>query len=196
MIFKNKKKSSVVYTAGAAVLKKTAEPVVAVNDEIRQYAADMLQAMRVFDGIGLAAPQYGLSLRMVVFDVPGNNSSGTPGEEYLLPRMPLTVINPEIIARSSEVDEREEGCLSVPGIYAPVVRPSRVIFRAQTLEGEFFELECGGLLGRCIQHELDHLDGMLFTDRLSPEVERRIRGDLKRLESAGQSRNYRRISKK
>lgn len=185
-----------VYTAGAAVLKKTAEPVVAVNDEIRQYAADMLQAMRVFDGIGLAAPQYGLSLRMVVFDVPGNNSSGTPGEEYLLPRMPLTVINPEIIARSSEVDEREEGCLSVPGIYAPVVRPSRVIFRAQTLEGEFFELECGGLLGRCIQHELDHLDGMLFTDRLSPEVERRIRGDLKRLESAGQSRNYRRISKK
>lgn len=196
MIFKNKKKSSVVYTAGAAVLKKTAEPVVAVNDEIRQYAADMLQAMRVFDGIGLAAPQYGLSLRMVVFDVPGNNSSGTPGEEYLLLRMPLTVINPEIIARSSEVDEREEGCLSVPGMYAPVVRPSRVIFRAQTLEGEFFELECGGLLGRCIQHELDHLDGMLFTDRLSPEVERRIRGDLKRLESAGQSRNYRRISKK
>jgi len=186
----------VVYTAGAAVLKKTAEPVVAVNDEIRQYAADMLQAIRVFDGIGLAAPQYGLSLRMVVFDVPGNNRSGTPGEEYLLPRMPLTVINPEIIARSSEVDEREEGCLSVPGIYAPVVRPSRVIFRAQTLEGEFFELECGGLLGRCIQHELDHLDGMLFTDRLSPEVERRIRGDLKRLESAGQSRNYRRISKK
>ena len=196
MLFKNKKQSSVVYTAGAAVLKKIAEPVVAVNDEIRQLSVDMLQALRVFDGIGLAAPQYGKSLRMVVFDVPANGSTGTPGEEYLLPRMPLTVINPEIVAKSSQVDEREEGCLSVPGIYAPVVRPSSVIFRAQTLDGEFFELECGGLLGRCIQHELDHLDGLLFTDRLAPEVERRIRGDLNRLKSIGQSCNYRRISKK
>ena len=149
--------------------------------------------MRFFDGIGLAAPQYGKSLRLVVFDVPKQNSTGTPGEEYLLPKMPLAVINPEIIARSAQVTEREEGCLSVPGIYAPVVRPSSVVFRAQTLDGEFLEFECGGLLGRCIQHELDHLDGFLFTDRLSPDAERAIRGDLNRLKSAGQNRNYRRI---
>ena len=98
--------------------------------------------------------------------------------------------------RSSQVNEREEGCLSVPDIYAPVVRPDTVVFRAQTLDGEFIEYECGGLLGRCIQHELDHLDGILFTDRLAPEAERRIRGDLNRLKSIGQSCNYRRISKK
>ena len=193
MLFKNKKESFVVYTAGAAVLKEIASPVVSVNQEIRDLAEEMIKAMRFFDGIGLAAPQYGKSLRLVVFDVPKQNSTGTPGEEYLLPKMPLAVINPEIIARSAQVTEREEGCLSVPGIYAPVVRPSSVVFRAQTLDGEFFEFECGGLLGRCIQHELDHLDGFLFTDRLSPDVERAIRGDLNRLKSAGQNRNYRRI---
>ncbi|MBE6375194.1 MAG: peptide deformylase [Lentisphaerae bacterium] len=193
MLFKNKKESFVVYTAGAAVLKEIASPVVSVNQEIRDLAEEMIKAMRFFDGIGLAAPQYGKSLRLVVFDVPKQNSTGTPGEEYLLPKMPLAVINPEIIARSAQVTEREEGCLSVPGIYAPVVRPSSVVFRAQTLDGEFLEFECGGLLGRCIQHELDHLDGFLFTDRLSPDVERAIRGDLNRLKSAGQNRNYRRI---
>lgn len=193
MLFKNKKESFVVYTAGAAVLKEIASPVVSVNQEIRDLAEEMIKAMRFFDGIGLAAPQYGKSLRLVVFDVPKQNSTGTPGEEYLLPKMPLAVINPEIIARSAQVTEREEGCLSVPGIYAPVVRPSSVVFRAQTLDGEFLEFECGGLLGRCIQHELDHLDGFLFTDRLSPDAERAIRGDLNRLKSAGQNRNYRRI---
>ena len=193
MLFKNKKESFVVYTAGAAVLKEIASPVVSVNQEIRDLAEEMIKAMRFFDGIGLAAPQYGKSLRLVDFDVPKQNSTGTPGEEYLLPKMPLAVINPEIIARSAQVTEREEGCLSVPGIYAPVVRPSSVVFRAQTLDGEFLEFECGGLLGRCIQHELDHLDGFLFTDRLSPDAERAIRGDLNRLKSAGQNRNYRRI---
>lgn len=196
MLFKNRKESFTVYTAGAAVLKEVAKPVSAVTEEIRQLAAEMLKAMRVFNGIGLAAPQYGKSLRLVVFDVPREGSTGTPGEEILLPRMPMTVINPEIVVRSANTTEREEGCLSVPDIYAPVVRPERVVFRAQTLDGEFFELECGGLLGRCIQHELDHLDGFLFTDRLTPEAERAIRGDLNRLKSAGQSCNYRRISKK
>ena len=186
----------VVYTAGAAVLKEIAKPVIMVDENIRQLAAEMLEAMRVFNGIGLAAPQYGHSLRMVVFDVPAENNTGTPGELALLPRMPLTVINPEIIARSAKSVEREEGCLSVPDIYAPVIRPASVVFRAQTLDGEFIEFECGGLLGRCIQHELDHLDGLLFTDRLTAEAERVIRGDLNKLKSAGQSCNYRRISKK
>ncbi|MBR7131581.1 MAG: peptide deformylase [Lentisphaeria bacterium] len=196
MLFKNKKESFVVYTAGAAVLKEIAKPVPVVTAEIRQLASEMIKTMRVFNGIGLAAPQYGHSLRLVVFDVPREGSTGTPGEEYLLPKMPMAVINPEIVMRSSETDEKDEGCLSVPDIYAPVVRPSRVLFRAQTIDGEFFELECGGLLGRCIQHELDHLDGFLFTDRLTPQAERAIRGDLNRLKSAGQSCNYRRISKK
>ncbi len=195
MFFKNNKKSYIVYTAGAAVLKQIAKPVSVVSDEIRSIAAEMLVAMRIFNGIGLAAPQYGHSLRMVVFDVPQDSNTGTPGECMLLPRMPLTVINPEIVAHSSDISEREEGCLSVPDIYAPVKRPVRVVFRAQTLDGEFIEAECGGLLGRCIQHELDHLDGKLFTDRLTPEAARGIRGDLERLKRAGQSSNYRRKSR-
>jgi peptide deformylase len=196
MFFKNNKKSYVVYTTGAAVLKEIAKPVAVVSDEIRNIAAEMLGAMRVFNGIGLAAPQYGYSLRMVVFDVPADSNTGTPGECVLLPRMPLTVINPEIVAYSAEKNERDEGCLSVPDVYAPVIRPSRVVFRAQTLDGEFIGAECGGLLGRCIQHELDHLDGKLFTDRLTADAARRVRGDLERLKRIGQSTNYRRISKK
>ena len=192
MIFKKSGNSRIVYTIGAPVLREIAAPVAVVDDSIRELASEMLGAMRYFNGIGLAAPQYGHSLRMVVFDVPSENSTGTAGEEFLLPRMPLTVINPEIVMRSNKMVEGDEGCLSVPGIYAPVVRPETVVFRAQTLDGEFFEIECGGLLARCIQHELDHLDGFLFTDRLAPDVERRIRGDLNRLKSAGQSCNYRR----
>ena len=165
MFGKNKKESFIVYTAGAAVLKEIARPVTVVSDEIRQLASDMLKAMRVFNGIGLAAPQYGKSLRLVVIDVPGGNESGSPGEAMLLPRMPLTLINPEIVFASGDCDEKDEGCLSVPGLYAPVCRPSRVVLRSQLLDGEFIEIECGGLLGRCIQHELDHLDGILFFDK-------------------------------
>lgn len=196
MFFPNHKKSYTVYTAGAGVLKQIAKPVAVVSDEIRTIAGEMFAAMRVFNGIGLAAPQYGHSLRMVVFDVPADSNTGTPGENALLPRMPLVVINPEIVAYSTEKNTREEGCLSVPEIYAPVERPVCVVFRAQTLDGEFIEAECGGLLGRCIQHELDHLDGKLFTDRLKPEVARAVRGDLERLKKIGQSSNYRRKSKR
>lgn len=196
MFFQKGKKSYTVYTAGAGVLKQVAKPVPAVTDEIRQIASEMVEAMHVFNGIGLAAPQYGKSLRLVVFDVPEDGNTGTPGENQLLPLMPLTVINPEIIASSAEKSVREEGCLSVPEIYAPVERPVRVVFRAQTLDGNFIEAECGGLLGRCIQHELDHLQGLLFTDRLNSADARNIRGDLDRLKKAGQSCNYRRISKK
>lgn len=195
MLFSSKRKSFTVYTAGAAILKQIAKPVPVVSDEIRQLAADMLAAMRVFNGIGLAAPQYGAALRLVVFEVPADSDTGTPGECLLLPKMPLTVVNPEIVAASPETCEREEGCLSVPDIFAPVIRPTRVVFRAQTLDGEFFEVECGGLLGRCIQHELDHLEGKLFTDRLTPEAMRRIRGDLEQLHRIGQSNNYRRKSR-
>ena len=195
MFFGKNRKSYSVFTAGAGILKQIAKPVPAVTDEIRALAADMLAAMRVFNGIGLAAPQYGHALRLVVFDISADSSTGTPGEALLLPKMPLAVVNPEIVASSSQLCEREEGCLSVPDIFAPVIRPERVVFRAQTLDGEWIEAECGGLLGRCIQHELDHLEGKLFTDRLTPEAARAIRGDLERLERIGQSTNYRRKSR-
>ena len=196
MLFKKGKQSYTVYTAGAPVLREKAVPVTAIDDRIRNLAAEMYEAMRVFNGIGLAAPQYGESLRMVVFDVPQDSNTGTPGEMLLLPQMPLTVVNPEIVAYSEETSEYDEGCLSVPDIYAPVIRPVRVVFRAQKLDGEFVEVECGGLLGRCLQHETDHLDGILFTDRLAPAAAGKIEGQLKRLIEYGKSHDFRRVTRK
>ena len=192
MIFKKNGKSYTVCTVGAPVLREIAAPVAVIDDNVRQLASEMIGAMHYFNGIGLAAPQYGKSLRMVVIDVPGGNESGSPGEAMLLPRMPITLINPEIVFASSDCDEKDEGCLSVPGLYAPVCRPSRVVLRSQLLDGEFIEIECGGLLGRCIQHELDHLDGKLFIDRLSPKNAREVRGDIDRLTRIGQTKNFRR----
>ena len=192
MIFKKNSNPHVVYTVGAPVLRKNAVPVAVIDEKITQLAADMIEAMHRFNGIGLAAPQYGESLRMVVIDVPGDEPSGSPGEALLLPKMPMTLINPEIVTASAECDTRDEGCLSVPGLYAPVCRPERVVLRTQLLDGSFIEIECGGLLARCIQHELDHLDGKLFIDRLTPEVARTVRGDVDRLTRIGQSRNFRR----
>lgn len=192
MIFKKNGKSYTVCTVGAPVLREIAAPVAVIDDSVRQLASEMIGAMHYFNGIGLAAPQYGKSLRLVVIDVPGGNESGSPGEAMLLPRMPLTLINPEIVFASGDCDEKDEGCLSVPGLYAPVCRPSRVVLRSQLLDGEFIEIECGGLLGRCIQHELDHLDGKLFIDRLSPKNAREVRGDVDRLTRIGQTKNFRR----
>ena len=181
-----------VHTIGDPVLSAIARPVLTVNEAIRELAAEMLLSMRAFDGIGIAAPQVGESLRLVVFEVPQPESPAgmTPGEALLLPRMPFVAVNPEIIATAGGLVEREEGCLSVPALYAPVIRPERVIFRTRTLDGELIECECGGLLGRCIQHELDHLDGKLFTDRLSDAAERQVAPRIDRLKRDGARHHY------
>ena len=197
-MFKIKKRYE-VRTAGDKVLAQSAAPVGVINDEIRQLAEKMFQSMVAFDGIGLAAPQYGESLRLIVIDVPLSDEEAqqvTPFEQSMYDSMPMALVNPEITARSGEVSERDEGCLSVPEIYAPVVRPARIAFRAQLLDGSLIEGECGGLLGRCLQHEIDHLDGVLFTDRLSPEAARRIEGQLKRLVEYGKSHDFRRVTRK
>ena len=191
MLF-NSKKRITLRTLGDEVLAKVAEPVLNVDDEIRQLAREMIEATVVFNGIGLAAPQYGVSKRMVVLDVPMDSMSEipTPGEEQLLPRMPLVLINPEIISSSNSKSTRDEGCLSVPDIYAPVERPEKVVLRSMTLDGDMIEAECGGLLGRCIQHELDHLEGKCFTDRLSPEAAREVAGEIKRLIRYGEKKSF------
>jgi peptide deformylase len=197
-MFKIKKRYE-VRTAGDKVLAQSAAPVGVINDEIKQLAEKMFQSMVAFDGIGLAAPQYGESLRLIVIDVPLSDEEAqqvTPFEQSMYDSMPMVLINPEITARSGEVSERDEGCLSVPEIYAPVVRPALVAFRAQLLDGSFVDGECGGLLGRCIQHELDHLEGLLFVDRLTPEESRKVRGDLDRLKRIGQTKNFRRMGRK
>ena len=183
-----------VMTLGAPVLRERAQAIPAITSEIRELAADMTRAMRFYDGVGIAAPQVGVSKRLVVFDVPfpEERDDLSPGEEALLPLMPLAVVNPEIVAASSALTEHDEGCLSVPGFFAPVVRPERVVLRAMLLDGSVIECECGGLLGRCVQHELDHLDGMLFTDRVDPAKLEARRGELELLERDGRKRDFRR----
>lgn len=192
-MFRTRKKLS-VRTFGDAVLREIASPIAVIDDEVRALAEGMTRAMRAYDGVGIAAPQVGVSRRLVVFEVPFPEDPAelSPGEEALLPLMPLAVVNPEIVAFGSAVAERDEGCLSVPGIFAPVVRPERVAFRARLLDGSVIEYECGGLLGRCIQHELDHLDGVLFTDRVSPSGQLGLRAKLDRLEAAGAQKHFRR----
>jgi peptide deformylase len=191
MLFDSKRRIT-LRTLGDPVLAQVAEPILNVDAETVRLAREMMEATVVFNGIGLAAPQYGVPKRLVVLDVPMDSMSKipTPGEEQLLPRMPLVLINPEIVSSSNNTTVRDEGCLSVPDIYAPVERPEKVVLRSMTLDGDMIEAECGGLLGRCIQHELDHLEGKCFTDRLSPEAAREVAGEIKRLIRYGEKKSF------
>jgi peptide deformylase len=139
------------------ILKKKSEPVTRFDEELRKLADDMAETMYAAPGVGLAAPQVGISKRLVVIDC-------APKDEA--PHL-LRIANPEIVAREEEVFE-EEGCLSVPGYYAKVARSARVTVRHQDLDGKTVELEAEGLLAIAFQHEIDHLDGILFIDHLSP----------------------------
>ncbi|MGD8378438.1 MAG: peptide deformylase [Gammaproteobacteria bacterium] len=147
-------------------LRNVARPVDKVDDEIRRLVDDMFETMYDAPGIGLAATQVNVAHRVIVIDVSEDRGS------------PLCLINPEILELDG-MERMEEGCLSVPGIYAEVQRAERVKVRALDRDGEAFELEAEGLLAVCIQHEIDHLDGKLFVDYLSELKRQRIR---KRLE--------------
>jgi peptide deformylase len=138
-------------------LKARCRPVTSADSEqIRDLVERMFAAMYRAPGIGLAAPQVGVKLRLAVVDL-------MPDEK----RAPIVMINPEVVAESEEQASREEGCLSLPGQYAEVIRPALVKVRFTDLAGERKELEADGLLGACLQHEIDHLDGVLFVDHLS-----------------------------
>ncbi|MCM2265578.1 MAG: peptide deformylase [Desulfuromonadales bacterium] len=139
------------------VLKQTAVRITEFNAELRHLASDMLETMYAAPGVGLAAPQVGVSRRLIVLDC-----SPKDGD-----RQPLVAVNPEILTREGECCE-EEGCLSVPEYYANVVRSEKVRVRFQELDGTVREVETAGLWAICFQHEIDHLDGILFVDRLSP----------------------------
>jgi|SRR5688572_3202646 len=146
-----------ILTAPDPRLKKKAQPVATVDDGIRRLMADMLETMYAAPGIGLAAPQVGVSQRVLVLDV------AREGE----PPSPMKVVNPEIVWASDDDAAYEEGCLSVPEHYAEVVRPRAVKVRYLDETGAEREIEADGLLATCIQHEIDHLDGVLFIDHLS-----------------------------
>jgi peptide deformylase len=139
------------------VLKQKAEPVTAFDTGLRRLAHDMLETMYAAPGVGLAAPQIGVGRRLIVLDCSPKDAAQTP----------LVAVNPEILTREGECCE-EEGCLSVPEYYAKVVRSEKVRVRFQELDGTLRELEAEGLWAICFQHEIDHLDGVLFVDRLSP----------------------------
>lgn len=139
-------------------LKQRAKPVTAVTDRIRRLADDMLETMYAAPGIGLAGPQVGVLERILVMDVAGEDEK---------PR-PLRLINPEITWRSEETATHSEGCLSIPEMYADVTRPAAVRVRYLDETGAAQDLAAEGLLATCVQHEIDHLDGVLFVDHLSP----------------------------
>lgn len=135
-------------------LKKVAAEVTVFDDQLSQLASDMLETMYAAPGIGLAATQVDHHIRLVVIDVSEDNSQ------------PLVMVNPVITAKDG-IQTHEEGCLSVPGIYAKVKRADQVTVRYQDLSGQVQELTAEGLLAVCIQHELDHLKGIVFLDHLS-----------------------------
>jgi peptide deformylase len=139
------------------ILKARTRPVLpADRAAVAAVLPRMFAAMYAAPGIGLAAPQVGLKLRFCVIDLMPNEQPA-----------PLTLVNPEIVARSTELVTREEGCLSLPNQYADVTRPAQVRVRYEELDGAVREIEADGLLSTCLQHEIDHLDGVLFTDHLS-----------------------------
>ena len=146
-----------IITAPDPRLKLVAKPVTAVDAATRRLMDDMLETMYEAPGIGLAAPQVGVARRVLVVDV------AREGE----PPQPLRIANPEILWRSEELATYNEGCLSLPEHYADVERPARIKLRYLDHENEMREVEMEGLLATCVQHEMDHLEGVLFVDHIS-----------------------------
>lgn len=137
---------------GDPILREETTPVAEITEEIRTLVANMFETMYLAKGIGLAAPQVGRTERLAVIDVDGQK---------------FAIINPEIVSADSKTAKAEEGCLSIPDVYGDVERPARVKVRALDVEGKDFEIEADELLGRCLQHEIDHLHGKLFIDYMS-----------------------------
>lgn len=139
---------------GDPILREKARRVASVDSSVRELVQDLMDTMYDADGIGLAAPQIGISLRVFVYDIREDSSAGA-------------LINPEVLEQSGKLKD-EEGCLSIPGLSEIVERSDRLVLKALDVEGAEVVIEANGLLSRCLQHECDHLDGVLFLDRVSP----------------------------
>ena len=158
---------------GEEILRKTAEPVQEINDEIRQLAEDMFETMIEADGVGLACPQVGKNLRMFVVIADDD--------------IRRVFINPEIIKTSEELGDYDEGCLSIPKVYETIRRPIKVTVQAFNEKGKPFTLDADGLLARIIQHENDHLNGIMFIDRGDKDFAEKTEAQFKkRAERAGE----------
>lgn len=168
----------------AEVLRKRAEPVGDVDDEVRQVAQRMIECMREANGIGLAAPQVGVPWRMFVCDVPPDpDEPPDPRGRRVATSRPIVCIDPTLAFAPRPVPEgMDEGCLSLPNILGEVLRPPTVKLKARNAEGETFELDAAGLLARCIQHEHDHLDGILIIDKFTQRSRLKNKSAIRELE--------------
>ena len=146
-----------IYKLGDDILRKNSQRISKVDDSIRNLSREMLQSMYAAKGIGLAAPQIGINKELLVIDINFEDSAAEP----------LILINPEITDYGTTLNSYEEGCLSIPGVYLNVVRPSTIKFKFRDEMGRPRKMKADGLLARCIQHEMDHLNGVLFVDRVT-----------------------------
>lgn len=166
---------------GADVLRQKAEPVAEVTDEIRTLVKDMLETMYAAKGVGLAAEQIGKTACICVIDVPKDAEKEACREENASVPMPLVLINPEITVCEGK-QRNEEGCLSFPEIGAPITRADKVTVTFMDLDGKRQAVTARGLLARAIQHEVDHLHGVLLIDKMSALQKMSVSGQLKRLQ--------------
>ncbi len=158
---------------GSTTLHQPSEQVSIVDSSVVELIADLIETMHAAPGIGLAAPQIGVNRRVIVVDL-----SIGEDEEAL-----VVLVNPEVVDSSGQ-ELGEEGCLSVPGIFSDVVRPSKITVKALNSDGEEIVMEAEGLMARALCHEIDHLDGVVFVDRLSPLKKRFVKKDIsKKIES-------------
>jgi peptide deformylase len=157
------------------ILQRPAEPVTAFDDDLRRLVGDMFDSMYAAHGIGLAAPQIGIPKRLTVIDLSFQK----------VPEDKIALINPEVVTKEGKIYE-EEGCLSLPDIREKVARAARVKIRAQDLEGNWFERDADELLARAFQHEIDHLDGILFIFRISALKRDFVLRKIRKLQRAGE----------
>lgn len=151
---------------GDAILRKKCLPVETITDEIRTLVKDMIETMNAEDGIGLAAPQVHIDLRLFITQAPVENPHPTSREDAWIDGPLKVYINPKILERHETVNMRNEACLSIPGLFGPVERPISIRIEAMNLEGEIFQEEIQGYPARCFLHENDHINGVLFIDRV------------------------------
>ncbi len=164
-----------IKTYGETCLSKKSEPIVKIDNNLLTLLDDMIETMESVEGVGLAAPQIGKNIRAFVLGI---------GEANI-----RKVINPEILSESSELEEGDEGCLSVPGIYKSVKRPTSIKVRYTTPDEEIIETEISGFLAKAFQHEFDHLNGVLFVEKISPISKKIISKKLQLLKKETEKNN-------
>jgi peptide deformylase len=180
-----------IVTFGAPVLRVKAAPVPDVTADLKRLVDDMMETMYDAEGVGLAAQQVGKTVALCVIDVPQDldvDEEGGPRSNPGIP-MPLVMFNPKIVARGGQPIRRDEGCLSFPGIHTGVQRAAEVTVSFIDWKGMPQTLVCRGLLARAVQHELDHLDGVLLVDRMSAVKKISLAGQLKRLRQESELRS-------